>query len=202
MISTTSRTGKNRADLKRPLAEYRYKIFIEQLGWQLPTKDGLEQDDFDSDETLYVVGQSEDNTICGCARLLSTSSPYLLSEVFPFLMGTAKPPCSDRIWELSRFSVNRLTSSHRAIIDVEESTRVMLAASIACAMEHGAERLITVSPLGIERLLLRMGVNAHRAGPPQRVDGKPIFACWIEIDQQTKDALHMSAASQELMALA
>ena len=92
MISTTSRTGKNRADLKRPLAEYRYKIFIEQLGWQLPTKDGLEQDDFDSDETLYVVGQSEDNTICGCARLLSTSSPYLLSEVFPFLMGTAKPP--------------------------------------------------------------------------------------------------------------
>jgi N-acyl-L-homoserine lactone synthetase len=52
--------------------------------------------------------------------------------------------------------------------------------------------LITVSPLGIERLLHRMGVNAHRAGPPMLVDGKPIFACWIEVDQQTLTALDVA----------
>jgi len=54
--------------------------------------------------------------------------------------------------------------------------------AIACAAEHGAKRLITVSPIGIERLLRHTGVHAHRAGPPTIVDGHPIFACWIEVE--------------------
>ena len=44
-----------------------------------------------------------------------------------------------------------------------------------------AQRLITVSPLGIERLLRREGFRAHRAAPPQIIDGHPIFACWIDV---------------------
>jgi N-acyl-L-homoserine lactone synthetase len=60
------------------------------------------------------------------------------------------------------------------------------------AAKQGAARLITVSPLGVERLLHRMGVHAHRAGPPVFVNGKPIFACWIEIDEQTTKALGLN----------
>jgi len=44
-------------------------------------------------------------------------------------------------------------------------------------------------------LLYRMGVHAHRAGPPMLADGKPIFACWIEIDEQTMTALGIAAAA-------
>ncbi len=50
-----------------------------------------------------------------------------------------------------------------------------------CAASKGAKRLITVSPIGVERLIRRAGFHAHRAGPPMIVDGDPIFACWIEI---------------------
>jgi len=57
-----------------------------------------------------------------------------------------------------------------------------LSTTIDCAAAHGAKRLITVSPIGIERLLRHTGVHAHRAGPPMIIDGHPIFACWIEID--------------------
>ncbi|CAB3774994.1 acyl-homoserine-lactone synthase [Paraburkholderia humisilvae] len=189
MLTTITRTGKNLAGLRRTLGEYRYKVFIDQLGWQLPTTDGMEQDQFDQDDTLYVIGVEERGAVVACARLLPTNHPYLLSEVFPFLMEPAVPPRSDRIWELSRFSVSRVGESDRAIIDVEKATRTMLAAAVVAAEEQGAERLITVSPLGIERLLSRMGVHAHRAGQPQRVFGRPIFACWIEIDEQTKRSL-------------
>jgi N-acyl-L-homoserine lactone synthetase len=58
----------------------------------------------------------------------------------------------------------------------------LLHQAIACAKAHGAKRLITVSPIGIERLLQRGGIRAHRAGPPMIVGGHPIFACWIELD--------------------
>ena len=56
-----------------------------------------------------------------------------------------------------------------------------MAASVACAAERGAQRLITVSPVGIERLIRRLGFQAHRAGPPMIIDGHAIFACWIEV---------------------
>jgi hypothetical protein len=46
--------------------------------------------------------------------------------------------------------------------------------------ERRPQRLITVLPVGIERLIRRLGLQAHRAGPPMIIDGHAIFACWIE----------------------
>jgi N-acyl-L-homoserine lactone synthetase len=61
------------------------------------------------------------------------------------------------------------------------ATALLMRASVACAAERGAQRLITVSPVGIERLIRRLGIQAHRAGPPMIIDGHAIFACWIEV---------------------
>jgi len=178
-------------ELETSLAEYRHKIFIERLGWTLPVEDGLERDQFDHRDTLYVVAREVNGAICGCARLLPTTEPYLLSEVFPHLLAGAPVPRAQNVWELSRFAA--ATTSPDSTMDAAANTRNLLAAAVRSAAEQGATRLITVSPLGIERLLHRMGVHAHRAGPPTLADGKPIFACWIEIDDQTKAALGIDA---------
>lgn len=169
------------------MAVYRHKIFIERLGWPLPVENGQERDQFDHSDALYVVARDLEGAICGCARLLPTTEPYLLGEVFPQLMGGAPIPKSHEVWELSRFAAAAVEGN--AAVDAAINTRNVLAASVKSAMRQGAKRLITVSPLGIERLLHRMGVHAHRAGPPMLADGKPIFACWIEIDEQTVNAL-------------
>lgn len=181
--------------LENALAAYRYKIFIERLGWPLPVEKGEERDQFDHPETLYVMTREPDGTICGCARLLPTTEPYLLSEVFEHLLAGAPVPRSREVWELSRFAA--ATVEENSSIDATVNTRCLLAAAVKVAAEHGAKRLITVSPLGIERLLHRMGVHAHRAGPPTLLDGKPIFACWIEIDQQTLEALGVATSDVE-----
>ncbi|MEA3094359.1 MAG: acyl homoserine lactone synthase [Caballeronia sp.] len=34
----------------------------------------------------------------------------------------------------------------------------------------------------LERLFRRIGVHAHRAGPAQRIDGRMVVACRIDID--------------------
>lgn len=173
------------------VASYRHKIFIERLGWQLPVQNGLERDQFDRPDTLYVVARDDHGDICGCGRLLPTTRPYLLGEVFPHLMNGAAPPASQDVWELSRFAVVDLKNVANSVQQAQY-TRELLAAAVQVVRQQGACRLITVSPLGIERLLLRMGVNCHRAGPPVLVDGKPVFACWIEIDEQTCRALGLS----------
>jgi N-acyl-L-homoserine lactone synthetase len=57
------------------LAEYRHRVFVEQLGWQLNCKEGLELDEFDHEGTLYVVARNGGGEVAGTARLLPTTQP-------------------------------------------------------------------------------------------------------------------------------
>lgn len=166
------------------VARYRHKVFVEQLGWGLQTHDGMEQDQFDRPDTVYVVAQGDEGEVFGCARLLPTTRPYLLGEAFPQLLNGLLPPCSPDVWELSRFAAVDINNQSSSLGQFSSPVAIrLLQACIACAVAHGGKRLISVSPIGVERLLSRAGFYAHRAGPPMIVDGHPIFACWIELDQ-------------------
>lgn len=143
----------------------------------------MESDQFDRPDTIYVVAQDDKGLVSGCARLLPTTRPYLLGEVFPHLLNGLEPPCSPDVWELSRFAAVDI-NNHSAKSGQFSSpvARRLLEESMDCAAARGAKRLITVSPIGIERLLSRSGINSHRAGPPMIIDGHPIFACWIDLN--------------------
>ena len=53
-----------------------------------------------------------------------------------------------------------------------------------------AKRLITFSYLGVERIARNFGIHVHRVGPTERIDGRPVVAFWIELDEQTFGALN------------
>lgn len=164
------------------VANYRHRVFVERLGWRLQSFADAEQDQFDREDTVYVVSKNEHGEITGCARLLPTTQPYLLSEVFPQLLNGMTPPGSPDVWELSRFaSVDFNAKTTTSLSQFSSSTTIqLLRATIACVAERGAKRIITVSPIGVERLLRRAGLHALRVGPTMVIDGHPIFACWIE----------------------
>jgi acyl homoserine lactone synthase len=65
---------------------------------------------------------------------------------------------------------------------------------VECAVKLGARQLIGVTFLSMERLFRRIGVHAHRAGPAQRIDGRMVVACWIDLDAQTLSALGVDPA--------
>ncbi|NLS12977.1 GNAT family N-acetyltransferase [Vibrio sp. SM6] len=157
------------------LFHYRYDVFINHLEWDVvpgfgSTSDKIEKDQYDSEDTLYVVAKEQDD-IVGCARLLPTTEPYLLQEVFPELLnGQAAPQHSD-IWELSRFtSFNPALQSPNIAPNQfsNESTVELLKATLDIAKRHGAKKLITVSPVAVERLLRKAQFSARRVAPPVR----------------------------------
>jgi acyl homoserine lactone synthase len=178
--------GKLAPGVMAGLARYRHKVFIEKLGWELPSAQGLELDQYDRDDTLYVVARSPVGDVIGTARLLPTVRPYLLGEVFPQLMGGHPPPCDPEVWELSRFAATDVQSADGNALSQFSSPVViaLLEEVLMVAARHAVRRLITVSPLGVERLLRRYGFVACRAGPPLVINGHPIFACWIEVGQR------------------
>jgi acyl homoserine lactone synthase len=181
--------------LEAALAIYRYEIFVETLRWQLPVKNGLELDQFDRPETLYVIVQDARGAVCGCARLLPTTRAYLLDEVFPGLMNGAPSPHAPEVWELSRFSTKVIGEKTPPSREEARKRFCDLFSAVAeMAIEQGAARLITFTAVGVERILRMIGMHAHRVGPPQLIDGEPVLALWIELDDQTRRALGLPAA--------
>jgi N-acyl-L-homoserine lactone synthetase len=171
------------ADVCRRVARYRHRVFVERLGWLLDSEDGAETDQFDRADTVYVAVEDRDGNIAGCARLLPTDQPYLLGDTFPRLLNGMTPPRHPSVWELSRFAAmdfTRPTSSPLPNFS-SPATALLLREVLACAAIRGAKRLITVSPLGLERLIRRLGLCTHRAGPPALMNGQVVFACWIDI---------------------
>lgn len=164
------------------LSKYRHQVFVEMLGWELQCQHGIETDQFDRDDTVYVVAHDTDDNIIGLGRLLPTTRPYLLGEVFPELLNGQTPPSSPDVWELSRFAAvdfNGTISPTQGQFSSEIAVE-LLHKTIEVARSHGAAELITVSPLGIERLLRRAGFKAHRAGPPTMYGRHAIFANVID----------------------
>jgi len=182
-----------RAVTEAELAAYRYEVFVQSLGWKLPCDPGIERDQFDRNDTVYVVAKESDGSIGGCARLLPTTKPYLLAEVFPQLLGQTPPPSDTSVWELSRFSTQSRSGVPFGRDEMRRRFCTLFAAVVEAATERGATRLITFTALGVERILRSIGMHAHRLGPPQLVDSEPVLAMWIELDDQTRASLGLPA---------
>lgn len=175
--------------LETELAQYRYRVFVEELGWQLPGDDvaqGLERDQFDTESTVYVIRRDTQGAICGCARLLSTDGPYLLKEVFPHLFSELDLPNSSDVWELSRLAATNFNNPDDSS---DRGTVELLRAVISCALDNGVSQIIGVTYVSLERRLRAMGLHVHRAGPPRLWEGALLVALYIEIDPVTLAAL-------------
>jgi acyl homoserine lactone synthase len=175
------------------LAGYRYRVFVERLGWDLQTPHGFEQDQFDRPDTVHVVARADDGEIVGCGRLLPTTGPYLLEQVFPHLLNGLAVPRSPQVWELSRFAAMPLHDKAGARLE-HPAERVLLQALRFCA-EHGVTHLLAVSTLPVERLLQRAGVELCRLGPPVQTHGQWLIAFVIAVTDTSITALEAYEAA-------
>ena len=80
----------------------RAETFSHRLGWEVKVKDGYERDHFDDENPLYLVSVDPDTEeYWGSLRLLPTTGPNMLRDVFPQLLDGDYIE-SATIWECSR----------------------------------------------------------------------------------------------------
>ncbi len=170
------------------IMNYRHSVFVEHLKWELNlSKEGkinnLEYDQFDNNDTIYIYSRSPDGKVNSCARLLPTTSPYLLEKIFPELLNGVTPPKSKNIWEISRLTnISPDKNSLKTGLEyIENDFITLLNKTIEIAKENGAEHLISVSPLSMERLLRKSGFDIKRIGKPINYDNYRLVACWMNI---------------------
>src|SRR5215472_17064512 len=83
----------------------RHEIYVEERNWyDLARADGLERDQFENEDGTYILA-IDSGQVIGRSRLVPTTRPHLLSEVFPYLASVRGLPIGVDIYEWTRMFV-------------------------------------------------------------------------------------------------
>ena len=134
----------------------RRKVFSERLSWGVTIINGLEIDQFDLPEAHYLFHISKDGSVDACTRLLPTTGPYLLRDVFANLVD-GEPPRDPRIWESTRFCADH-DSAPRNI------AALLMVGMLEFGVYAGLKHFVSVSDIRMEPIMRRSGWDPKRLG--------------------------------------
>ncbi len=175
----------------------RCRVFRERLGWDIECPGGLDVDDYDRLHPVYALYSPTRQDVEGCWRILPTTGPNMLRDIFPFLVEDGAPPADDDIWEISRFAVDSLRPTYDSLASLHMATSDLLITLVEFGMRHDIRRFVAASDVRFERILKRSGLRVNRMGPVQRIGPTPAVAGYIEVNTETLDRLRVVA--QELV---
>lgn len=194
IVATHPRAGLPEADAVG-MFRLRYDTFHTRLGWDVRTHDGLEIDEFDEDAQVhYILAKSDAGAVDACWRLLPSLGPNMLRDVFPQLLHGLPAPAAADCWELSRFAIDssRIGGADNAgnhQIGFGELSVALMREAAQFARSRGIARYVTVTTAAIERMMKGLGLHVHRLGPPIRIGSVLTVAIFIEVDEQTLQAI-------------
>jgi acyl homoserine lactone synthase len=168
--------------------QLRHRVFNQRLNWDVSSINGYEADKFDTQQTNYIITTDSENNVNGCVRILPTTAPYMLSEIFPFLWQSDSPlPCTSNIYELSRFAFDK----GQNVKGYGFSSLVinLLRNLFSYAKNNNIDKYVFVTTAAIERMLKMQGVSIERVGHTVSMHNAKALVLFMNINSKTKHAL-------------
>lgn len=147
----------------------RHSVFVEKMNWEvLRRPNGLERDEFDHTDAVHMALVRNDKLLA-YSRILPTTRPHLLSDVYPELMHGKPLPRAPDVWEWTRLC---------AINDPETGlatpVRAMMVAVAEISLILRASRFIAQGEPGWVGRLNRLGWAAKPIGITSHYGGLPV----------------------------
>lgn len=152
--------------------------FSQRLGWDVVVRDGYERDEFDDANPLYLVSVDPNtNEYWGSLRLLPTTGPNMLRDVFPYLLKEDEYIESATIWESSRICAVAVEGQpQRSRNGVNFVLSELIAGIGEVAIVAGLTQIVSVFDARIYRVLKAVGCNPQLIGRPRRIGGTMSYA--------------------------
>ena len=156
----------------------RKKVFVDQLGWDVPHDAQVEMDQYDTPVAHYSLVVDEDGEVVGGARAMATTAmwgvhSYMLRDAH---LGKLKyiPPeilphdiATPDVWECTRLVIADKLTTHEARA---ACLRMIVDGLVERARAQGATEMICLSSIALMRALRQIGYDVTRAGPTYRND--------------------------------
>jgi acyl homoserine lactone synthase len=160
----------------------RKAVFKDRLGWDVTVSGELEVDDYDGLDSSYLLSINRHGTVDGCVRLLPTTGPNMLRDIFPSLVTKAAVPCGERVWEASRFAVSGNTATAEA--GLSQTTYDLLIGVLSFGLSNGISTIACVVDVRMERILRWAGWQLERLGPARRIGNTVAMAGQLDVSAQ------------------
>jgi N-acyl-L-homoserine lactone synthetase len=171
----------------------RHDVFVKEKGWKLKSYNGLEFDQFDTADTLYLAEFDDDSEMVATVRMNPMNKPTLMSEVFADMCHEGPPKRAD-MWELTRGAIAKHVrkSIHFGRIEC---------ATIEAALLWGVTSACGIFGVDLLMKKMRTGLDAKPMGQPRMIDGEPNVAAEFpmnaEVLQRTRALYRITGPSIE-----
>jgi N-acyl-L-homoserine lactone synthetase len=153
----------------------RHRIFVERQRYEVPHHRGMEWDQFDTPAAVYLLWRDGAARVRAIARVIPTSLPYMIQQLWPELVRNRDLPTREDVWEVTRFGIDHLDRQQRIFGE-------MFCALAEYALKNGIGEYIFVTPaLVIDSGLGNAGVEAIRLGQSKRLGRLPVIAARLAL---------------------
>lgn len=168
-------------EVLRGMFAARKQVFIDLLHWDVPVLEGrFEIDQFDNEHAAYLVMTDTAGAHLASVRLLPTTRPHILADLYASLCDGAVPR-GPGIYEVTRFCLDRHIDA-----DTRRFARDRLVSAIAeFGLAQGIHLYTGVAERAWLRQILALGWKCRQLGPQRRMGNRVLGALAIEIDAET-----------------
>jgi acyl homoserine lactone synthase len=170
----------------------RHEVFKERLDWEVGSAAGRERDMFDDLDPVYIVCENA-GEVLGSWRLLPTTAPYMLKDVFPELLYGQPAPVGPDIWEISRFAVSKRVAQNDSLGTINTVTNLLLDQLFAFAARRKISRIVAVADVRFERILKRAGLLTQRFGPPLQIGVTKAISGFADVSELNVRRMRLGA---------
>jgi acyl homoserine lactone synthase len=160
----------------------RKTVFKDRLGWDVRLSGELEIDEYDALGPSYLLSIDRYGSLNGCVRLLPTTGPNMLRDIFPSFVTNAAVPRGERVWEASRFAVSKNNTATEA--GLSQTTYDLLIGVLKFGLSNRLSTVACVVDERMERILRRAGWQLERLGPARRIGNTIAMAGQLDVSAQ------------------
>lgn len=177
--------------LLREFFRLRARTFKDRLGWDVTVVDGEERDIFDTLDPAYLIALNPEGEVVGGLRILQTTGPNMLADVFSELLDGEPAPRSAQLWESTRFCIDtERLRDRRGPDSIAHATSELMIAACEYAMSAGVTDAVTVVDAMMHRVLKWSG-NAPSGyiGSPKQIGKVVALAVLLDCTQERIDRI-------------
>jgi acyl homoserine lactone synthase len=152
--------------------QMRARVFHDRLRWNVRVVDGRERDKYDDESPVYVIYTDDrKREVKGSLRLLPTTGPTLLADIFSDTLPAGVHLSAPTIWECTRFCLDDRSLASEPGYQLLLDSTALIAGSFEVAMRAGIETIIGNFDSSMLRLYRQLGCEVEVLGSTLRYGG-------------------------------
>jgi len=163
----------------------RKRVFADELQWDVPVHGDMEYDDYDRLGPVYLTMESSERTeLFASMRLLPTTGPTLLHDVFDDTAPDIARLSAPNIWECTRFCCDQQADKARTEFQCVHPAHLLLVGLCEYALAKNIDFIVANFDPAMVRVYRSSGCEVEVLGKSTKYGVRPVACGMFEVSHR------------------